>query len=333
VNKLVPIAGGSTLVYACLAFMMGVLPGIELSKVPAGPGVEPLTALQSDGREVYVANGCSYCHTQQVRPLNQDKVFGRPSAASDFTYQTPELLGSERTGPDLTNIGMRQPSSVWQYIHLYNPRAVVPESIMPSFNWLFDVLDQAPAGVTPIPLPKAYAPARGVVVPTHKAEVLIAYLASLKEPPWAGTEAVSGGRPMPDVASPTTTASAPASASASLAPPGGAYDAAKGAALFTANCSACHQANGEGLPGAFPSLKGDAVVNDDEATKHIQVVLHGLHDAKAGGLVYGSAMPPFAGTLSDAEVADIVNYERSSWGNHGKPVIAAQVAAERAKAQ
>jgi cytochrome c oxidase cbb3-type subunit 2 len=331
VNKLVPIAGGSTLVYACLACMMGVLPGIELSKVPAGPGVEPLTALQSEGREVYVANGCSYCHTQQVRPLNQDKVFGRPSAAGDFAYQTPELLGSERTGPDLTNIGMRQPSSVWQYIHLYNPRAVVPESIMPSFNWLFDVVDQAAAGVTPIPLPKAYAPARGVVVPTHKAEVLIAYLASLKQAPWEGTAAVSGGRPMPDMASPTTTASAPASAS--LAPPGGAYDAAKGAALFTANCSACHQANGEGLPGAFPSLKGDAVVNDDEATKHIQVVLRGLHDAKVGGLVYGSAMPPFAGTLSDAEVADIVDYERSSWGNHGKPVIAAQVAAERAKAQ
>ncbi len=259
-NKLVPIVGGSTLVYACLACMMGVLPGIELSKVPAGPGVEPLTALQSEGREVYVANGCSYCHTQQVRPLNQDKVFGRPSAAGDFAYQTPELLGSERTGPDLTNIGVRQPSSVWQYIHLYNPRAVVPESIMPSFNWLFDVVDQAASGVTPIPLPKAYASARSVVVPTHKAEALIAYLASLRQPPWAGTEAVSGGRP-------------------------------------------------------------------------IQVVLRGLHDAKVGGLVYGSAMPPFAATLSDAEVADIVDYERSSWGNHGKPVIAAQVAAERAKAQ
>jgi cytochrome c oxidase cbb3-type subunit 2 len=330
VNKLVPIAGGSTLVYACLAGMMGVLPGIELSKVPAGPGVEPLTALQSEGREVYVANGCSYCHTQQVRPLNQDKVFGRPSAAGDFAYQTPELLGSERTGPDLTNIGVRQPSSVWQYIHLYNPRAVVPESIMPSFNWLFDVVDQAPAGMTPIPLPKAYASARGVVVPTHKAEALIAYLASLKQPPWAGTEAVSGRRAMSDMASPTTTESAPASAR--LAAPGGGYDAAKGAALFTANCSACHQANGEGLPGAFPSLKGDAAVNDDEATKQIQVVLRGLHDAKVGGLAYGSAMPPFAGTLSDAEVADIVDYERSSWGNHGKPVIAAQVAAQRTKA-
>jgi cytochrome c oxidase cbb3-type subunit 2 len=167
-------------------------------------------------------------------------------------------------------------------------------------------------------------------VPTHKAEALIAYLASLKQPPWAGTEAVSGRRAMSDMASPTTTESAPASAR--LAAPGGGYDAAKGAALFTANCSACHQANGEGLPGAFPSLKGDAAVNDDEATKQIQVVLRGLHDAKVGGLAYGSAMPPFAGTLSDAEVADIVDYERSSWGNHGKPVIAAQVAAQRTKA-
>jgi cytochrome c oxidase cbb3-type subunit II len=328
-NKLVLIAGGSTLVYAGLALMMCVLPGIELSNVPAGPGVQPLTALESEGREVYVANGCSYCHTQQVRPLNQDKVFGRPSAAGDFKYQTPELLGSERTGPDLTNIGARQPSSVWQYIHLYNPRAVVPESIMPSFGWLFDVDDHAPAGVAAVPLPKAYAPARGVVVPTHKAEALIAYLASLKQSPLPGAElAASGGQAM---AGPTTTATATASASATSS--AGGYDAAKGAALFTANCSACHQANGEGLPGAFPSLKNDAVVDKDDATKHIQVVLQGLHDAKVSGVVYGSAMPPFAGTLSDAEIADIIDYERSAWGNHGKPVDAAQVAAERAKAK
>jgi cytochrome c oxidase cbb3-type subunit 2 len=328
-NKLVLIAGGSTLVYAGLALMMCVLPGIELSNVPAGPGVEPLTALASEGREVYVANGCSYCHTQQVRPLNQDKVFGRPSTAGDYKYQTPELLGSERTGPDLTNIGARQPSSVWQYIHLYNPRAVVPESIMPSFGWLFGVVDRAPAGVTAVPLPKAYAPARGVVVPTHRAEALIAYLASLKQTPLPGAEgAASGGQAM---AGPTTTATATASAGVTSA--AGGYDAAKGAALFTANCSACHQANGEGLPGAFPSLKNDAVVDKDDATKHIQVVLQGLHDAKVSGVVYSSVMPPFAATLSDAEIADIIDYERSSWGNHGKPVDAAQVAAERAKAK
>jgi cytochrome c oxidase cbb3-type subunit II len=330
VNKLVLIVGGSTLIYVCLAWMMAVWPGTELSKLPAGPGVEPLTALQSEGRDVYVANGCSYCHTQQVRPLDEDKVFGRPSAPGDFKYQTPELLGSERTGPDLTNIGVRQPSSVWQYIHLYNPRAVVPESIMPSFEWMFEVIDQAPPDATPVPLPTRYAPARGVVVPTHKAEALIAYLASLKQPPWAGSEASSGTATTSGSASAAPTQNPTATVGAKQ--PGG-YDAAKGAALYTANCSACHQATGEGLPEAFPSLKDDAVVNKDDPTKHIDVVLNGLHDARVSGVVYGSAMPPFAATLSDTEIADLIDYERSSWGNHGKPIIAAQVSTERAKAK
>lgn len=336
-NKLPPIVGGSTLVFACLAWTMGVWPGIELSKIPAGPGVEPLTALQSEGRAVYVANGCSYCHTQQVRPLDADKVFGRPSAPGDFTYQTPELLGSERTGPDLTNIGARQPSPVWQYIHLYNPRAVVPESIMPSFNWMFDVVAQSPAGVTPVPLPKSYAPAHGVVVPTHQADALIAYLAALKQPALPASDAAGGesrtsGESASAGASTKAGASVNAGASANAAPAGG-YDATKGAALYTANCSACHQASGEGLPGAFPSLKGDAVVDKDDATKHIDTVLNGLHDARVSGVVYSSVMPPFSATLSDAEIADLIDYERNSWGNHGKPITAAQVAAERAKAK
>jgi cytochrome c oxidase cbb3-type subunit 2 len=103
--------------------------------------------------------------------------------------------------------------------------------------------------------------------------------------------------------------------------------------LYTANCSACHQANGEGLPGAFPSLKGDAVVNKDDATKHIEVVLNGLHDARVSGVVYSSVMPPFSATLSDAQIADLIDYERSSWGNHGKPITAAEVSTERAKAK
>jgi cytochrome c oxidase cbb3-type subunit II len=304
------------------------LPGIELSRVAAGLGVQPLTTLQDEGRAVYVANGCGYCHTQQVRPLDQDKVFGRPSMAGDFKYQTPELLGSERTGPDLTNIGVRQPSTVWQYIHLYNPRAVVPASIMPSFGWLFEVVGQAPAGVTPVPLPKAYAPAQGVVVPTRKAEALIAYLASLKQPPLSAADMAVDESAM---GSPAVAASVPAPAG--VAPAAGGYDAARGSALFTANCAACHQVSGEGFPGAFPPLKGNAVVNAADATMHMQVVLHGLHDANVGGVVYGSAMPPFASTLSDAEIADIIDYERGSWGNHGQLVTPAQVAAERAKAK
>jgi mono/diheme cytochrome c family protein len=109
------------------------------------------------------------------------------------------------------------------------------------------------------------------------------------------------------------------------------FDAAEGGDLYIAKCSACHLANGEGVPGAFPPLKGSGVVNKDDAAKHIQVVLNGMQGARAGGVVYASAMPPFAGVLSDAEIADIIDYERSSWGNHGIPVNAAQVAAERVR--
>jgi cytochrome c oxidase cbb3-type subunit 2 len=335
-NKLILIAGGSTLVYAVLALLMGVLPGIALSGTPAGAGVEPLTAIEAEGREVYVANGCSYCHTQQVRPLPQDKIYGRPSAPGDFAYQTPELLGSERTGPDLTNIGVRQPSSVWQYIHLYNPRAVVPESIMPAFDWLFEVVDQAPAGMTSVALPKAYEPATGVVVPTHQAQALLAYLLSLKQPVFHGDAGETAGS-MPDLAARGARAPAGAAAVPARGTPSDATstnngrDAAKGEALFTANCAACHQATGKGLPGAFPPLQGDAVVNDADATTHIHVVLHGLQGASVGDAVYASPMPSFADALGDEDIASIINYERGAWGNHGAPVTAGQVAAQRAK--
>ncbi len=331
-NNLILIAGGSTLVYGGLALLMGVLPGITLSQTPAGPGVKPLTPLESEGRDVYVANGCSYCHTQQVRPLAQDKVFGRPSAAGDFAYQTPELLGSERTGPDLTNIGARQPSAVWQYIHLYNPRAVVPESIMPSFSWMFDVVDKAPAGVSPVPLPKAYAPAHGVVVPKHEAQALLAYLMSLKQTAWPDSKTAAGPAPAPtEQPAKTGVAATQAPAAGGPAPTTSGYDAAKGKQLFSANCSACHQDTGEGLPGAFPALKGNAAVNDANPATHMHAVLFGLAGATVGGVKYESEMPEFGSTLSDADIADIINYERSSWGNHGKHVTAQDVAAERAK--
>jgi mono/diheme cytochrome c family protein len=102
---------------------------------------------------------------------------------------------------------------------------------------------------------------------------------------------------------------------------------------YLANCSACHQTGGEGLPGLFPPLKGSGVVNKDDAAKHIQVILYGMKGARAGGVTYAAAMPPFADALGDQEIANIVNYERTSWGNRGKPVTATQVAAERGRSQ
>jgi len=229
------------------------------------------------------------------------------------------------------------PASLSRLIHssLVNcdPWSVLKISGTPNFEIASSSASRQKSAVSVLESPKArtlrLAPAHGVIVPTHEAVALIAYLASLKQPPWAGSE-TAGGEPA--TASMTNAAPVPnPTAPTPGAAPAG-YDAAKGAALYTANCSACHQGSGEGLPGAFPSLKGNEVVNDEDATQHIEVVLHGLHDAKVAGIVYATVMPPFAATLSDAAVADIIDYERSSWGNHGKPVISAQVATGRAKA-
>ncbi|MGH8291463.1 MAG: c-type cytochrome, partial [Steroidobacteraceae bacterium] len=118
-----------------------------------------------------------------------------------------------------------------------------------------------------------------------------------------------------------------------LSAPSGPYhfDPDKGAALFSTNCAACHQATGEGISGAFPPLKGNAVVLDSDPTKQIEVVLHGLHGESVGGTVYPSAMPPFGSSLDDADIANVVDHERSSWSNHAKLVTADQVKAVRAK--
>jgi mono/diheme cytochrome c family protein len=111
--------------------------------------------------------------------------------------------------------------------------------------------------------------------------------------------------------------------------PQAGFDPAKGRALYTTYCSSCHGANGEGRPGTYPPLKGSGVVTKVDATKHIHVVLDGSQGGRAGGVLYANPMPAFGSILNDADIADIIDYERSSWGNHGKFVMAAQVAAER----
>ncbi|WP_345798211.1 multicopper oxidase domain-containing protein [Castellaniella sp. MT123] len=125
----------------------------------------------------------------------------------------------------------------------------------------------------------------------------------------------------------------PAASAAAPAEPAGpyAFDAARGTALYTANCVACHQATGAGLPGAFPPLKADPAVLDPDPTKQIHTVLHGLSGEAIGGINYPSPMPGFAATLNDHQIADIINHERTSWGNQAKQITAEQVKAERAK--
>ncbi|MEH6567692.1 MAG: cytochrome-c oxidase, cbb3-type subunit II [Halioglobus sp.] len=101
-------------------------------------GLMPLKALELEGRDIYIREGCNTCHSQMIRPLRAEtERYGHYSVAGEFVYNHPHLWGSKRTGPDLARVGKRY-SDDWHRAHLYNPRDVVPESNMPSFPWLFD---------------------------------------------------------------------------------------------------------------------------------------------------------------------------------------------------
>lgn len=100
-------------------------------------GLKPLTALELEGRDIYIREGCVGCHTQMIRPFRAEtERYGPYSVAGESVYDHPHLWGSKRTGPDLARVGQRY-SDEWHRAHLYNPRDVVPESNMPAFTWLF----------------------------------------------------------------------------------------------------------------------------------------------------------------------------------------------------
>ena len=99
-------------------------------------GIEPYPPLRLAGRDIYVREGCHNCHSQMVRPFRSEtERYGPYSIAGESVYDRPFQFGSKRTGPDLARVGGRY-SDEWQYVHLLNPRDVVPESNMPAYPWL-----------------------------------------------------------------------------------------------------------------------------------------------------------------------------------------------------
>ncbi len=99
-------------------------------------GLEPYSAVQLAGRDIYIREGCYNCHSQMIRPFRAETLrYGHYSVAGEFVYDHPFQWGSKRTGPDLHRVGGKY-SDEWQRIHLINPRDLVPESIMPAYPWL-----------------------------------------------------------------------------------------------------------------------------------------------------------------------------------------------------
>ena len=110
-------------------------------------GLKPYAALQLEGRDIYIREGCGNCHSQMIRPFRAEtERYGHYSVAGEFVYDHPFLWGSKRTGPDLARVGQRY-SDEWHRLHLINPRDLVPESNMPAYAWL----DKAPIDAGQLP--------------------------------------------------------------------------------------------------------------------------------------------------------------------------------------
>jgi cytochrome c oxidase cbb3-type subunit 2 len=305
------------LLFATLTLFVAIIPALQNQKNnKALPASEPLSEAALHGKAIFIENGCVACHTQQVRNVDMDKVWGsRPGIAADYAdnkrmsalVNTATLMGTERTGPDLTNVGNRQPSLEWNLLHLYQPRAVVSKSIMPAYKWLFDVKENPGKDEVVVSVPEEFLKGvKGKVVATKDALDLVAYLQSLKQAP------LPDGKQAPEFLYKKSEKTTAKSGMTQL----------DGKAIYAANCQSCHQENGEGLKGAFPALKGSPVVLNDNPELLINIIMKGYDPREEYGI-----MPAIGNNnnLTAEEIAAIINHERSSWGNKARSVSTDEV--------
>lgn len=175
---------GSMVILGGATALLVVMPYVLLENVEPPAGLKPYTDTQLVGRQSYIANGCVYCHSQQPRDAklapDAARGWGRASVAGDYAHDTPHLLGTMRTGPDLLNIGARQPSKDWHLGHLFHPRAYTPGSTMPSYPYMFETRQgQAGPGETVVNLPPSLAKPGEIIVAKPETLALVDYLLSL----------------------------------------------------------------------------------------------------------------------------------------------------------
>jgi cytochrome c oxidase cbb3-type subunit 2 len=156
--------------------------------VEPAEGITPYSAMELEGRDIYISEGCHACHSQMIRPFRAEtERYGHYSLAGESVYDRPFQFGSKRTGPDLARVGGRY-SDEWHRLHLINPRDLVPESNMPAFRWLeTNPLD---AELTPVKMERLrmlgvpytdaeIANASNVVKGKTELDALVAYLQGL----------------------------------------------------------------------------------------------------------------------------------------------------------
>ncbi len=184
---------GLMIIFIIIAISFGALVEIvplAFQKETTEPikGLKPLNAMQLTGRDIYIREGCHVCHSQMIRPLRSEtERYGHYSVAGESVYEHPFLWGSKRTGPDLARVGERY-SDEWHRAHLFDPRAVVPESIMPAYPWLFnndidgDMVGRNMAALRKVGVPYTDADIAGAaeqVAGKREIDAMVAYLQQL----------------------------------------------------------------------------------------------------------------------------------------------------------
>ncbi|HTA43333.1 MAG TPA: cbb3-type cytochrome c oxidase subunit I [Bryobacteraceae bacterium] len=293
--------------FALSFIVLGIIPARQLQAeisrtIPRE--AQPPNAAEQRGRLIYGRDGCAYCHTEQIRTTLADIArFGAPTAAWETQYDYPQLWGTRRVGPDLAReAGVR--SDDWQLTHLYNPRLVVRDSVMPAYSYMFN---------------------GSASQPNEEALDLLAYLRSLgRNGKVAGVDQealVSEGHAMPGMAGHQTAAvagSAPWNGNEAVPMTGGsdastpifhpsssadarAFEARHGAVLFAANCAGCHGTDAGGHGAASSSL----------FPMPANLAAHRFTDERLSAVlwqgVYGSAMPAWR-EYSEKDLRDLVAF-------------------------
>ena len=223
-------------------FALGVLPGMRLARTMGVHGtahIPDYTAAELRGRRVYVSLGCALCHTQQVRFLFADvRRWGPPTAAWETRYDYPQLWGTRRIGPDLAReSGVR--SDDWQLTHLYNPRWIVPDSVMPGFPWLFHGRPDRPTAAASDLLAYLHTLGRarqsgagtGSVVDEGLDPVMQMEISSICAAPFIHPNQARIADAAPDLVNGV---------------PPREQMLTRGRTLFAQNCAGCHGSNGDG---------------------------------------------------------------------------------------
>jgi mono/diheme cytochrome c family protein len=295
------VALGAFTVFASIIFAVVALPYLTFQPERSADA-RPLTEQEERGRRLYAQNGCNYCHTQYLRPqdwtgVGSFRTVGRIAQAGDYYYQQTPMLGSERTGPDLSQEGGVHTDD-WHLAHFYNPRWTSPKSIMPSFKFYYT---ETPAGG---------------IEPNQEIWDLIAYVQSL-----GGQAAVErtarqralnkklleerarGNEAIIHEWFPTTWRSV------RNPMPATQRSLVHGKQIFTTNCIGCHGLRGDGK-GPASYFLNPAPRNFTDASQQLFFSDGEMYDAILFG-VDGTAMPAWGDVLTVNDIWDVVNFIRT----------------------